>query len=77
MNESATQEARDGCVRGDCRPSCVLLVDQFGNLHAPFAQARTFLCEQGFGNTRVVVHGADGRLVVLKAQGEKVTRLEA
>ncbi|CAM9274425.1 unnamed protein product [Sphacelaria rigidula] len=55
-------------AKGGIRPSCVLLVDQFGNLHAPFAQARTFLCEQGFGNTRVVVHGADGRLVVLKAQ---------
>lgn len=48
----------------------MLLVDQFGNLHAPFAQARTFLCEHGFGDTEVVVHGEEGGLVVLKAKGK-------
>lgn len=51
------------------RPSWVLLVDQFGNLHAPFAQARTFLSEYGFGETKVAIHGDDGRIVVVKAKG--------
>ena len=54
------------------RTSCVLLVDQFGNLHAPFAQARTFLTEQGFGDTKVVFHVEDGKLVVVEARGEYV-----
>lgn len=57
------------CCPSRCRPSCVLLVDQFGNLHAPFAQARTFLSEHGFGDTRVVVHAEDGSIAVLKAKG--------
>ena len=52
------------------RSSCVILVDQFGNLHAPFAQARTFFIEHGFGETRVVLHAEDGKLVSLKARGE-------
>ncbi|CAM9865634.1 unnamed protein product, partial [Hapterophycus canaliculatus] len=42
------------------RPSWVLLVDQFGNLHAPFAQARTFLLEHGFGETKVAIHEDGG-----------------
>ena len=54
------------------RTSCVLLVDQFGNLHAPFAQARTFLTEQGFGDTKVVFYVEDGKLVAVEAQGEYV-----
>lgn len=51
------------------RPSWVLLVDQFGNLHAPFAQARTFLVEHGFGETKIAIHGEDGGIVVVKAKG--------
>lgn len=51
----------------------MLLVDQFGNLHAPFAQARAFLTEHGFGDTKVVVHGEDGRVVVLRAKGNKTS----
>ena len=54
------------------RTSCVLLVDQFGNLHAPFAQARTFLTEQGFGDTKVVFHVEDGKLVAVEARGKCV-----
>lgn len=50
----------------------MLLVDQFGNLHAPFAQARAFLTEHGFGDTKVIVHGEDGGIVVLTAKGEKI-----
>ena len=54
------------------RTSFVLLVDQFGNLHAPFAQARTFLTEQGFGDTKLVFHVEDGKLVAVEARGEYV-----
>lgn len=48
----------------------MILVDQFGNLHAPFAQARTFLFENGFGDTQLLIHAEDGRIAVLKAKGE-------
>ena len=59
-------------LQHDDRTSCVLLVDQFGNLHAPFAQTRTFLTEQGFGDTKVVFHVEDGKLVAVEARGECV-----
>ncbi|CAN0180894.1 unnamed protein product [Ectocarpus sp. 6 AP-2014] len=57
------RRAKDGI-----RTSWVLLVDQFGNLHAPFAQARTFLSEHGFGETKVAIHEACGGVVVIKAK---------
>ncbi|CAN0529265.1 unnamed protein product [Ectocarpus sp. 12 AP-2014] len=57
------RRAKDGI-----RTSWVLLVDQFGNLHAPFAQARTFLSEHGFGETKVAIHEAGGGVVVIKAK---------
>lgn len=59
-----------GALEYGDRTSCVLLVDQFGNLHAPFAQARTFLTEQGFGDTKVVFHAGGGKLVAVEARGE-------
>ncbi|CAM9334799.1 unnamed protein product [Ectocarpus fasciculatus] len=57
------RRAKDGI-----RTSWVLLVDQFGNLHAPFAQARTFLSEHGFGETKVAIHEPGGGVVVIKAK---------
>lgn len=39
-------------------------------MHAPFAQARTFLSEHGFGETKVVLHAEDGAVVVVKAKGK-------
>ncbi|CAM9507958.1 unnamed protein product, partial [Phaeothamnion confervicola] len=36
----------------------VMQVDQFGNLHAPFAMARSILAEHGHGEVIVLVHSA-------------------
>lgn len=43
-------------------------------MHAPFAQARTFLSEHGFGETKIVLHAEDGAVVVVKAKGERETQ---
>ena len=37
-------------------PKYLVMVDQFGVAHAPFAQARALLYEHGFGDIRVIVH---------------------
>lgn len=41
-------------------------------MHAPFAQARTFLSEHGFGETKVALHAEDGAVVVVKAKGKGI-----
>lgn len=38
-------------------PVCVVMTDQFGVAHAPFAPARSALVEHGFGDVQVLVHG--------------------
>ena len=53
------------------RPSWIIVCDQFGLMHAPFAQARTFLSEHGFGETKVALHAEDGAVVVVKAKGRR------
>ena len=37
-------------------PVSLVMVDQFGIAHAPFAQARALLTEHGFGDIKVLVH---------------------
>jgi len=37
------------------RPKRIVQVDQYGVIHAPFAAARAFLSEYGFGDCRVLV----------------------
>jgi len=56
-------------ITGLGRPSWIIVCDQFGLMHAPFAQARTFLSEHGFGETKVILHAEDGAVVVVKAKG--------
>jgi cytidine deaminase len=42
----------------------IVMVDQFGNAHAPFAPARSFLAEHGFGGCFCILNtrGTDGAL---------------
>mmetsp|Transcript_11628 Transcript_11628/g.40705 ORF Transcript_11628/g.40705 Transcript_11628/m.40705 type:complete len:383 (-) Transcript_11628:139-1287(-) len=44
------------------RPTLVLMADQFGVLHAPWARARSYLYEEDFDDCEVVAHDRDGRL---------------
>jgi len=43
-------------------PSLVLMSDQFGVLHAPFACARAFLAEHGYEDLKLIVHNRQGCL---------------
>jgi hypothetical protein len=45
-----------------CKPVSLVMCDQFGVCHAPFAQARSLLSEHGYGYLTVLVHGEDGAL---------------
>lgn len=48
-------------------PTAILMMDQVGVCHAPFAQGRSLLAEHGYGSTRVFVHDSDGVLHVVRA----------
>lgn len=44
------------------RPRLLVMVDQFGVAHAPFAQARALLSEHGLGtHPRILVHSHEGK----------------
>lgn len=54
--EKRRQTLKDGSF-----PSAVLvMVDNLGIAHAPFASARSLLSENGYKDTRVLYHGEDG-----------------
>eukprot|EP01033_Poteriospumella_lacustris_P002105 gene2106-1531_t len=44
------------------RPVALVMVDQYGVCHAPFARSRSLLMEHGFGDVLVLIHGEDGVL---------------
>lgn len=46
----------------DSKPKLLVMVDQFGVAHAPFAQARSILYEHGYDYLRVAVHDLGGAL---------------
>ena len=41
-------------------PEMLLMVDQFGIIHAPFGQARAVLCEHGYNDLKVILMQDDG-----------------
>lgn len=43
---------------------CLVMLDQFGVCHAPFAAARSLLIEHGFQDVQILVHSSEGKLVV-------------
>jgi len=45
-----------------CKPTLLIMCDQFGVAHAPFAQARSILYEHGYEYLRVAVHDVGGTL---------------
>jgi len=44
-------------------PLLILQADQFGILHAPFANARTYLFENNFNDVPILVHTPEGKMV--------------
>ena len=65
---SETDDARsDAQQRPPARPLLLVMVDQFGVAHAPFAQARALLGEYGFGDVLVGIHDINGRFVTVTA----------
>ena len=49
-------------------PLVLIMADQYGILHAPFAAARAWMVEYGYGGTVVLLHRqGDGRLVAVRA----------
>jgi len=57
----------DISIENSIVPSYIVMTDQFGICHAPFAQARSLLTEHGYGNAKILVHDVSGVLVVVKA----------
>jgi cytidine deaminase len=51
----------------DIRPLRLIMTDQFGVAHAPFAQARALLTEYGFGHLQVAIHDEAGALHIVSA----------
>jgi hypothetical protein len=45
------------------KPLCVLVCDQFGVCHAPFAQARAIYTEFGYGYVSLITHNSEGKCV--------------
>lgn len=50
------------------RPVALVMIDQFGVCHAPFARARAQLLERHFDDVLVLVHQEDGSLIDVTAQ---------
>lgn len=44
-------------------PTVLLMADQYGILHAPFAAARAWLAEYGYGSTLILLHDQDTGLI--------------
>ena len=50
------------------RPKVLCMADQYGVCHAPFATARAFLTEHGYGDVSVLLHDNDGVLHTVQAE---------
>ena len=53
---------------GNVLPVMLVMVDQFGTCHAPFAQGRALLTEYGYNDLMVIVHDATGTCCMTTAQ---------
>lgn len=54
--------------RSKIDPVMIVIIDQFGTLHAPFAAARSQLVERGHGNILLPIHGEDGSISLVLAK---------
>lgn len=48
-------------------PKVIVMLDQFGVCHAPYAQARSILTEHEYGDVLCIVHDAFGQVATHKA----------
>jgi hypothetical protein len=56
MNSEGKELINDVYDKNYSTPHIILMTDQFGVCHAPFASARTLLNEHGYSDVLVVVH---------------------
>jgi hypothetical protein len=55
------------CCELAAKPKFLVMLDNFGIAHAPFAGARAQLTERGYYNeVEILIHDEDGRLQALK-----------
>lgn len=63
MRQAQGLEGEDAIQKREvCSPRCIVMIDQFGVCHAPFAAARSLLFEHGFQQVQVLVHSQEGKL---------------
>jgi cytidine deaminase len=55
MEEKLDTNKKNNSDLGTSRPKLLVQTDQFGVIHAPFATARSYLSEFGFGDTKVLI----------------------
>jgi len=56
-------------VQNGDHPTTVVVCDQWGVLHAPFATGRSYLCEYGFDDVTILIHDADsGAICTLRCR---------
>jgi cytidine deaminase len=73
-SEESTAVSTDSIVASRGRlpapsaPQMLVMVDQFGVAHAPFASARALLIEHGFGGVQVMIHDQSGAFVHVLAK---------
>lgn len=58
----------ESSIHKEMLPVVVVMTDQFGVCHAPFAQARSLLCEHGYSSVKVLIHSDGGELLAIPAQ---------
>ena len=56
MNANEIDGDKDG-------PLLLLMIDQYGVAHAPFAQARALLKEHGYGKLKIIVHNQTSKSI--------------
>lgn len=61
-NEHIELVAAATAEKADTEPVLIIMIDQYGIAHAPFAQARALLSEHGYGEVKVIVHNAVSRM---------------
>jgi len=56
QHQQQHQQEKSGVDAADAAPVWIVQADQYGVAHSPFAPARAYLSEHGYGDCRVLVH---------------------
>lgn len=67
IDNSLGSSSDDDVSQGGVRPRILVMVDQFGVCHAPFAMARSLLTEHNYGHIKCIVHDVTGKVDIITA----------